>query len=112
MNLQMGKVYMTNADPKTATRIWQEAMDEGCKRAQSEPGEMFSVVNSSLTRLVLQVYFVLFGFLERFQEYCGRQAGLGWLAGAPASWTAAALPQSKTSRNFSCALAKTLPQLY
>jgi hypothetical protein len=23
MNLQMGKVYMTNADPKTATRIWQ-----------------------------------------------------------------------------------------
>jgi hypothetical protein len=28
MNLQLGKVYMTNADPKTKTRIWQEAMDE------------------------------------------------------------------------------------
>jgi len=28
MNLQMGKVYMTNADPKSATRNWQEAMDE------------------------------------------------------------------------------------
>ena len=28
MNLQMGKVYMINADPKSATRVWQEAMDE------------------------------------------------------------------------------------
>jgi hypothetical protein len=28
MNLQMGRLYMTNADPKTATRIWQEAMNE------------------------------------------------------------------------------------
>jgi integrase len=28
MNLQMGKLYMTNADPKTATRTWEEAMNE------------------------------------------------------------------------------------
>lgn len=34
MNLQMGKVYMTNADPKTATRIWQEAMNELCSHGK------------------------------------------------------------------------------
>jgi len=28
LNRQLGKVYMTNADPKMATRKWQEAMDE------------------------------------------------------------------------------------
>src|ERR1035437_1312139 len=28
LNLQLGKVYMTNADPKMATRSWQEAMNE------------------------------------------------------------------------------------
>ena len=30
LNLQLGKAYMTNADPKMATRKWQEAMDELC----------------------------------------------------------------------------------
>ena len=28
LNLQLGKVYMTNTDPKMATRSWQEAMNE------------------------------------------------------------------------------------
>jgi hypothetical protein len=28
MNLQLGKVYITNADPKMASRTWQAAMDE------------------------------------------------------------------------------------
>lgn len=30
LNLQLGKVYMTNADPKMAKRTWQEAMDDLC----------------------------------------------------------------------------------
>lgn len=30
LNLQLGKVYMTNADPKMATRTWREAIDELC----------------------------------------------------------------------------------
>lgn len=28
INLQLGKVYMANAEPKLATRVWQEVMDE------------------------------------------------------------------------------------
>jgi len=28
LNLQLGKVYITNADPKMTTRTWQEAMNE------------------------------------------------------------------------------------
>lgn len=30
LNLQLGKVYITHADPKMGTRRWQEAMDELC----------------------------------------------------------------------------------
>jgi hypothetical protein len=39
MNLQMGRVYMTNADPKTATRTWQEAMDELCSHGNPMGGQ-------------------------------------------------------------------------
>ena len=34
LNLQLGKVYITNADPKMATRTWQEAIDELCSHGK------------------------------------------------------------------------------
>jgi hypothetical protein len=34
LNLQLGKIYMTNADPKIAKRTWQEAMDDLCSHGK------------------------------------------------------------------------------
>jgi hypothetical protein len=42
MNLQMGTVYMTNADPKTATRPWQEAMNELSSHGKETSKERWS----------------------------------------------------------------------
>jgi hypothetical protein len=35
LNLQLGKTYITHADPKMATRTWQEAIDEMSLRGQA-----------------------------------------------------------------------------
>jgi hypothetical protein len=34
LNLQLGRVYITNADPKMAERKWQEAIDELCSHGK------------------------------------------------------------------------------
>ena len=35
LNLQLGKTYITHADPKLATRTWQEAIDEMSSHGQA-----------------------------------------------------------------------------
>lgn len=57
LNLELGKVYLRGADPKLATRVWQEVMDElsshgkpasqaRCKREMDSPA--FSVIRNKL----------------------------------------------------------------
>lgn len=54
LNLQLGKAFITNADPKMGTRIWQEAMDElishGKPSSQSRSARAFNATAFDIIR--------------------------------------------------------------
>lgn len=48
MNLELGKVYISHADPKMATRTWQEAIDAICKHGKDVTQKRYSREMKSL----------------------------------------------------------------